>query len=169
MDKKIAVCTAAPAELRSARLHGQASVELLAYWAFFFLAFVTLLAYLTNVSQAELHKRQYEQASQYAAELGGYFDFAVRAGSGFSGVFPLHKDVLGRSYDAIFSSSGNLYFEWETSSGVLQPIAKQTLMQPLLTGAIADASGAPAQKIQLDAQAGFVRFENDRGIIKISQ
>ncbi|MBS3069789.1 hypothetical protein J4441_05480 [Candidatus Micrarchaeota archaeon] len=120
----------------------QAAVELLAYWSFFFLAFVTMLAYLTTISQAELHQKQYEQAAEYAHEIGGYFDFAVRAGSGFAGTFPLRSDIMGRPYYATFSSSGNLYVEWEAQT---------------------------AQKVDLDTQAGFVRFTNKNGTISISQ
>jgi len=147
----------------------QAAVELLAYWSFFFLAFVTMLAYLTTISQAELHQKQYEQAAEYAHEIGGYFDFAVRAGSGFAGTFPLRSDIMGRPYYATFSSSGNLYVEWEAQTGLLQPISRQTILQPLISGSIADENGMRAQKVDLDTQAGFVRFTNKNGTISISQ
>lgn len=155
---------AALAELRPARLRGQAAVELLAYWAFFFLAFVALLAYLTSVSQARLASSQYEQASQYANELGGYYDFAFRAGNGFSGKFPLHKDILGRGYGATFHSSGNLYVEWEAPGG-----QRQAIVQPLISGAIGSGAGAPERNVEIDTAKEFVRFSNVDGLIMITQ
>jgi len=143
------------------RLRGQAAVELLSYWAFFFLAFVVLLAYLTNVSQSQLASSQYEVAAQYANELGGYYDFAFRAGDGFSGTFPLHKEILGRGYNATFYSSGNLYLEWSAPSG-----QKQAIAQPLISSAIG-ADGA--KNVSIDTAAGFVRFANVNGSIVITQ
>ncbi|VVB58805.1 Uncharacterised protein [Candidatus Anstonella stagnisolia] len=143
---------------------GQAAVELLSYWAFFFLAFVVLLAYLTGVSQSQLASSQYELAAQYANELGGYYDFAFRAGDGFSGTFPLHRDILGREYSAVFYSSGNLYVQWSAPGGQAQAI-----VQPVISGAIGRSAGVLANNVSIDTGAGNVRFSNVNGSIIITQ
>jgi|GEM_PF-4128843 len=143
---------------------GQAAVELLSYWAFFFLAFVVLLAYLTGVSQSQLASSQYGLAAQYANELAGYYDFAFRAGDGFRGIFPLHKEILGREYNATFYSSGNLYVEWSAPSGQTQAI-----VQPLISGAIGRSAGVLVSNVSIDTGVGSVRFSNVNGSIIITQ
>ena len=81
----------------------QAAVELLAYAAFFLLAFVSVVAVFFQLQSQELSRAQHAYAQEISYSLADSIRTALVAGPGFWEEVDMAPNILGKPYNITIS------------------------------------------------------------------
>ena len=101
----------------------QAAVEMLAYAAFFFMVFVTAVVVFLQVQSQEITRAENAYAQEIAYGFSDSIHTAFVAGPGFVESVSVPRDILGKHYwllvstssDASAHETGIVYVNWEST------------------------------------------------------
>ena len=158
------------------RIRAQASVEMLAYLAFFLLVFVVTISTFFFLQSQETARAENAYAQQIAYSFADSIQRAFMAGPGFSQSVAIPPTLLGKPYSLAISHSGaaasaqtGIVYVWWDSPGQSGSFSATTITTNYEATTTPGFISNDVNLIRINSSIGSVNMTNSNGMIRFTK